>query len=61
MKPTRQDYLLRLRPLDGPGWQFADPEQRLKLALKRLSRSFGLKCITARPVDPEWSDPTQQG
>lgn len=47
-KPT--DYVLRLRPISGFGWS-TPPVQRLRLALKRLSRTFGFVCTECRPVD----------
>jgi hypothetical protein len=48
MKPD-PDFLLRLRPLTS-GWQ-TSPTQRLRLALKVLLRAFGLRCISAKPIE----------
>lgn len=54
------DYLLRLRPLDGPGWQTLPPWMRLKALLKRALRTHGLRCTECRTLEPESSDdPTQ--
>lgn len=54
MIPTEhnEEFYLRLRPLTGPGWRTA-PAQRLKLALKRLGRDYGLRCIECRPETPD--------
>lgn len=43
-EPT--DFALILRPVPG---DFRSPEQRLRLALKRLSRDFGLRCMSVMP------------
>lgn len=37
-------FVITLRPLIGPGWGTA-PEQRLRHALKKLYRNFGLRCL----------------
>jgi hypothetical protein len=50
------EYILRLKPLSGWGWQ-VPPVQRLRLALKRLSRDFGLICTELRPESPPQSKP----
>jgi hypothetical protein len=50
-RPPEKEFALRLRPLHGFGWSTA-PEQRLKLALKRLLRDYGLRCVQCAPQPP---------
>lgn len=45
------DFVLRLRALTGPGWEYLPAEQRLRALLKRALRSHGLSCVSCRPVD----------
>lgn len=42
-------WTVTLRPLHT-GWR-ASAEQRLRLALKRLLRSYGLRCVECRPCE----------
>ena len=42
------EFELTLRPACG-NWQ-TDPEQRLRAALKRLLRTYGLRCTRCSPV-----------
>lgn len=64
------DTLLILRPLrdpmQAPGVPARDAEYRLKLALKTLLRSFGLKCVRAcnvpvgtKPANVKADEPTE--
>ena len=52
--PEEPDTLLILRPvrdpMQRPGCPARDADYRLKLALKTLLRSFGLKCVRACDV-----------
>jgi hypothetical protein len=41
-------YVLTLKPLTG-AWR-VPPWQRLRAALKRLSRDYGLRCVECRPT-----------
>src|SRR5258708_6703783 len=52
-RPQLQSFALVLRPL--PGWRIP-PEQRLRAALKRLLRSYGLRCVSCKPA-PDDSPP----
>ncbi len=42
------EFELTLRPACG-NWQ-TEPEQRLRAALKRLLRTYGLRCTRCKPV-----------
>jgi hypothetical protein len=53
MKPTRTEYVLTLRPEAG-NWR-TPGEQRLRAALKRLLRTYGLRCTRCAPAEPEAS------
>lgn len=44
-----EHYTLTLKPLET-GWQ-TRPELRLRAALKRLLRDYGLRCIECRPAE----------
>ena len=44
-------FVLRLKPRSGFGWS-VPVVQRLRLALKRLSRDYGLVCIYCQPEPP---------
>lgn len=49
MKPDRETYKLELAVMPG----FNSPGiQRLKMALKRLSRDYGLRCVGILPGVP---------
>jgi hypothetical protein len=48
MKPTRYTIVLTAKP---GNWR-APVEARLKAALKRLLRSYGLRCVACKPVAP---------
>ena len=49
-------FVLELRALPG-NWR-ADPVQRLRGALKTLLRAYGLRCTSARPVNPQPKEKT---
>jgi hypothetical protein len=49
MTPTR--YTIELRAV--PGRWLTPPEQRLRAALKRLLRNYGLRCTRCQPVAPD--------
>jgi hypothetical protein len=57
MKPTRTEYLLRLRP--ELGWQIP-VEVRLRAALKRLLRTHGFVCTRCEPIEPPTDQPKAQ-
>jgi hypothetical protein len=42
------EFILRLRPVPG-NWQ-VPPEMRLRAALKRLLRNYGLRAVACRPA-----------
>jgi hypothetical protein len=46
---SRQRYHLELEALPG-NWR-VEPVQRLRAALKRLLRSYGLRCVRCQPAD----------
>jgi sugar phosphate isomerase/epimerase len=50
-----ESYTLTLRPQPG-NWQ-TPPEQRLRAALKRLLRNYGLRCIKCQPTAPDEAEP----
>jgi len=47
---NRTRYRLVLEALPG-NWR-VEPAQRLRAALKRLLRNYGLRCVACRPVAP---------
>jgi hypothetical protein len=47
---TKPVYSLTLTP--QPGTWRAQPEQRLRDALKALLRGYGLRCVSCRPAAP---------
>ncbi|MHC1765195.1 MAG: hypothetical protein AB9869_12990 [Verrucomicrobiia bacterium] len=51
-EPNDRELTLRLEALTGPGWR-TDPVLRLRAALKRLLRDYGMKCTDCRPVGDE--------
>jgi hypothetical protein len=48
---TEQEFTLRLKALSGWGWQ-TPPWMRLRAALKRLLRDYGLRCVECAPHQP---------
>jgi hypothetical protein len=49
LESDRGEYVLRLRPLRGPGWS-TPPLLRLRGVLKRLLRTYGFVAVEVRPV-----------
>ena len=56
MTPTR--YTIELRAV--PGNWLTPPEQRLRAALKRLLRNYGLRCIKCQPTAPAKGEPDRE-
>jgi hypothetical protein len=56
MNPERIDFEITLRPVPG-NWR-VEPVQRLRAALKRLLRSYGLRCVRCQPADEPSQPPS---
>jgi len=56
---TRPRYHLELEAIPG-NWR-VEPVQRLRAALKRLKRNYGLRAVVCRPATtPDAPKPTQR-
>ena len=51
---AKTQYHLELEPIPG-NWK-VEPVLRLRAALKRLKRNYGLRCVACRPVTPSPAD-----